>query len=104
MPAIFATIVLPAVLQGPGTIARLLNRACEETAGFLGRRTTKACLHGLDDRALQDIGLTRFQIEAAVCGLIPLSAQADQGMTAFAAATGPHGRQRAPTMEAAPWS
>ena len=101
MPAIFATIVLPAVLQGPGTIARLLNRACEETAGFLGRRTAIACLHGLDDRALQDIGLARLQIEAAVYGLIPLSAQADQGMTA---STDPHGRQRAPTMEAAPWS
>ena len=104
MPAIFATIVLPAVLQGPGTIARLLNRACEETAGFLGRRTAIACLHGLDDRALQDIGLARFQIEAAVYGLITLSAQADQGLTAFATAADRHGRQPAPTMEAAPWN
>ena len=104
MPAIFATIVLPAVMQGPGTMARLLNRACEGAAGFLGRRTAIACLHDLDDRALRDIGLGRFQIEATVCGLITLSDQADEGMMTFAAAMDPRGRQRAPTVEAAPWS
>jgi uncharacterized protein YjiS (DUF1127 family) len=104
MPAILSTIVLPAVTKGPGVFSRLLSAACEGIAGYLGRRTAIACLHGLDDRALQDIGLARFQIEAAVNGLIPLSGQADEGMMTFAAAANPRGRQRAPTMEAAPWS
>jgi uncharacterized protein YjiS (DUF1127 family) len=104
MPAIFSTIVLPAVTKGPGAFFRLLSAACEGTAGYLGRRTAIACLHGLDDRALQDIGLARFQIEEAVYGLIPLSDQADQGMMSFTTAMDPRGRQRAPTMEAAPWS
>jgi uncharacterized protein YjiS (DUF1127 family) len=104
MPAILSTIVLPAVTKGPGVFSRLLSAACEGIADYLGRRTAIACLHGPDDRALQDIGLARFQIEAAVDGLIPLSGQADEGMMTFAAAANPRGRQRAPTMEAAPWS
>ena len=104
MPAILSTIVLPAGMKGPGVFSRLLNAACEGTAGYLGRRTAIACLHGLDDRALQDIGLARFQIEAAVYGLIPLSGQADQGMMTFAAAIDPRGCQRAPIGEVAPWN
>ena len=104
MPAILSTIVLPAVTKGPSAVFRLLSAACEGTAGYLGRRTAIACLHGLDDRALQDIGLARFQIEEAVYGLIPLSGQPDQGMMTFAAAMDPRGRQRAPTVEVAPWS
>jgi len=64
MPAILSTIVLPVVTKGPSAV-RLLSAACEGTAGYLGRRTAIACLHGLDDRALQDIGLARFQIEEA---------------------------------------
>jgi uncharacterized protein YjiS (DUF1127 family) len=104
MPAILSTIVLPAVTKGPSAFFRLLSAACQGIAGYLGRRTAIACLHGLDDRALQDIGLARFQIEEAVYGLIPLSGQAGQGMMTFAAAMDLRGRQRAPTMEAAPWS
>ena len=104
MPAILATIVLPVVTKGPSAFFRLLSAACEGTAGYLGRRTAIACLHGLDDRALQDIGLNRLQIEAAVHGLITLSSQADAGVMTHPAATSPRVRQRAPTMEAAPWS
>ena len=104
MPAILSTVVLPAVTKGPSAFFRLLSAACEGTAGYLGRRTAIACLHGLDDRALQDIGLARFQIEAAVYGLIPLSGQADEGMLTYAAAANPPVRLRAPTMEAASWS
>ena len=104
MPAILSTIVLPAVTKGPGVLSRLLSAACEGIAGYLCRRTAIACLHGLDDRALQDVGLARFQIEGAVYGLIPVSGQADQGMMTFAAAMDPRGRQRAPTVEVAPWS
>jgi uncharacterized protein YjiS (DUF1127 family) len=104
MPAILSTIVLPAAMKGPGVFSRLLSAACEGIAGYLGRRTAIACLHDLDDRALRDIGLARFQIEAAVYGLITLSGQADEGMMTFAAAMDPRGRQRAPTVEVAPWS
>ena len=44
MPAIFSTIVLPAVTKGPGASVRLLGAACEMTADYLGRRTAIACL------------------------------------------------------------
>jgi uncharacterized protein YjiS (DUF1127 family) len=104
MPAILSTIVLPAVTKGPGIFSRLLVAACDGIAGHLGRRTAVACLHDLDDRALRDIGLARSQIEAAVHGLITLSGQPEERTMTFAAATDPRGRQRAPTMEAAPWS
>ena len=103
MPAILSTILLPAVTKGPSAFFRLFSAACEETAGFLGRRTAIACLYGLDERALQDIGLVRFQIEAAVYGLVPLSNQADRGTTSFGTATGPRG-QGAQMVEAASWS
>jgi len=104
MPAILSTFVLPAVTKGPSALSRLLSAACEGIAGYLCRRTAVACLHDLDDRALQDIGLARFQIEAAVYGLITFSGQADEGMMTFAAAMDPRGRHRAPTMEVAPWT
>ena len=104
MPAIFSAIVLPAVTKGPGVFSRLLSAVCEGITGYLGRRTAVACLHNLDDRALRDIGLARFQIEAAVYGLFTFSGQADEGTMTFAAAMDPRGRQRAPTMEVVPWS
>ena len=104
MAAILSTFVLPAVTKGPGVFSRLLSAACEGIAGYLGRRTAIACLHDLDDGALRDIGLARFQIEAAVYGRITLSGQEDEGMMTFAAAMDPRGRQRAPTVEVAPWS
>jgi hypothetical protein len=50
MPAILSTIVLPAVTKGPGAFSRLLNTACDGIAGYLGRRTSIACLRDLDDR------------------------------------------------------
>jgi uncharacterized protein YjiS (DUF1127 family) len=104
MIVILSTIVLPAVTKGPGVFARLLGAACEGIAGYLGRRTAITYLNALDDRALRDIGLARFQIEAAVYGLITPSGQADEGMKTFTAAIDPCGRQRTPTTEAASWS
>jgi uncharacterized protein YjiS (DUF1127 family) len=104
MPGILSTIVLPAVTKGPGAIFWLLSTACEGTANYLGRRTAIACLHGLDDHALRDIGLDRLQIEAAVYGRITLSGQANAGIMTYPAATSPRVRQRAQTMEAASWS
>ena len=104
MIVILSTIVLPAVTKGPGVFSRLLGAACEGIAGYLGRRTAIACLNDLDDRALRDIGLPRFQIEAAVYGLITPPGQADEGTMTLAAVMDPRGHQRAPTVEAAPWS
>ncbi|WP_249144333.1 DUF1127 domain-containing protein [Bradyrhizobium lablabi] len=104
MPAILSAIVLPAFTKAPGISSRLLVAACAGIADYPCRRTAIACLHDLDDRALRDIGVARFQIEAAVYGLIALSDQADEGMMTFATATDPRARHRAPTVEAGPWS
>jgi len=104
MPAIVSTIILPAAIKGSGIVSRLLAVACEGLAGYLGRRTAIACLHDLDDRALRDISIGRFQIEAAVYGLITASGQADEEMVTTPATANQRERQRAPIMEAAPWS
>jgi uncharacterized protein YjiS (DUF1127 family) len=104
MPAILSTIILPAVTKGPSVVSWLLVGACEGIANYLGRRTAIARLRGLDDRALGDIGLARFQIEAAVYGLILFPGRADEAMMSFAPAANSRKRQRAPTTEAAPWS
>jgi len=104
MPAIVSTITLPAAIKGAGIASRLLAGACEGLAGYLGRRTAIACLHDLDDRALRDIGIRRFQIEAAVDGLISFPTQADVEMVTPAAAAISRERQRGPILESAPWS
>ncbi|SCB51996.1 hypothetical protein GA0061098_1016127 [Bradyrhizobium shewense] len=102
MPAVVSTIILPAAIKGGGIASRLLTGACERFEGFLGRRTAIAYLH--DDRALRDIGIRRFQIEAAVDGLITFSAQADEEMVTAAAVAISRERRRAPTLESPTWS
>jgi uncharacterized protein YjiS (DUF1127 family) len=104
MGAILSAIVLPAVTNGPSVVLRLISAVREGMAGYLGRRTAIASLHSLDDRALRDIGLDRFQIEAAAYGLIRLSSLADDGMMTLATAADLCERQRAPTVEVVPWS
>ncbi|GLR91714.1 hypothetical protein GCM10007857_84320 [Bradyrhizobium iriomotense] len=104
MPAIVSTIILPAAIKGSGIASRLLAGACERLAGYLGRRTAIACLHDLDDRALRDIGIRRFQIEAAVNGLITFSVQADEELVTPAAVAISRQPRRGPTLESAPWS
>ena len=104
MPAVVSTIILPAAIKGAGIASRLLAGGCERFAGYLGRRAAIACLHDLDDRALRDIGIRRFQIEAAIDGLITFSAQADEGMVSAAAVAISRERRRAPTLESQPWS
>lgn len=105
MPALLSTIVPPAVTKGHDAFSRLLSASRDWVAGYLDRRIAIACLGDLDDRALRDIGLARFQIEAAVYGLITIPGQADDGMVTFAAvAMDSHGRQGAPTVEVTPWS
>ena len=104
MPAVVSTIILPAAIKGAGTASRLLTGACERFAGHLDRRTAIACLQDLDDRALRDIGIRRFQIEAAVDDLFTFSAQADEDIVTAAVVAISRERRRGPTLESPPWS
>jgi uncharacterized protein YjiS (DUF1127 family) len=72
MSATLSIIVQTAVTKRSD--ARLLVfKACwERIARYFARRTAVASLRELDDHTLRDIGLARFQIEAAVAGFITL--------------------------------
>jgi hypothetical protein len=83
MPAILSTIILPAVTQGPGIFSRLLVSARRDREGMQWR---------FDGR------------ESPRSSRNTLSGQADEEMATFATAMEPRGRQRAPTLEVAPWS
>jgi uncharacterized protein YjiS (DUF1127 family) len=76
MSVTFSTIDRPAVTNRSGTFARLVGACWDAVAGYFVRRSAIATLRELDDRALQDIGIARCQIEAAVQGFILLP---DQG-------------------------
>ena len=65
-----ATIVRPAVAKGPGALSRLLGASYRRVAGYFTRRDAIAWLREFDSSALEDIGLTRSEIEAAVRGLV----------------------------------
>ena len=71
MSTALSTIVRPAGQKISGAYFRLLTALWESIARYLVHRAAIAHLRELDDRALQDIGLTRSQIEAAVRGFIP---------------------------------
>ena len=76
----------------------VFSAACRRPRGDRGLSwpPDRHCLPArLDDRALEDIRLLRFQIEAAVYGLMPLSGQTDEGPLAFAAEVSPRGARRA---------
>ena len=75
MSATLVTIVRPAAAKRPATVSRMRVACWDALAGYFVRRTAIATLRELDDRALQDIGIARSQIEAAVQGLVPLSGQ-----------------------------
>ena len=70
MSAPLATIVRPAGTKRPGAYLRILSAYWEGIARYFDRRAAIASLRELDDRALRDIGLVRFQIEAAVHGFM----------------------------------
>jgi uncharacterized protein YjiS (DUF1127 family) len=76
MPATLATIVRPEVTKRANPFARIFSACCDWIARHFVRRTAITTLRGLDDRALRDIGIARFEIEAAVHGFITLP---DQG-------------------------
>jgi uncharacterized protein YjiS (DUF1127 family) len=76
MSATLVTIVRPAAARRRITVSRICAACWDAVAGYMVRRSAITTLRELDDRALQDIGIARSQIEAAVQGLIPLPAQA----------------------------
>jgi len=71
MSATLSIIVRSAGMKSPGARLRILNACWEGMARYFVRRAAIASLRELDDRALRDIGLVRFQIEAAVHGFMP---------------------------------
>jgi uncharacterized protein YjiS (DUF1127 family) len=71
MSSTLSTIVQPGWTARLGATLRIFNACWEGIAGYLLRRAAIATLRELDDRALEDLGLTRSQIEAAVYGFIP---------------------------------
>lgn len=72
MSATFSTLFWPAVTVRPGRyVRRLFHSWAGDIAHYFCRRAALKRLHELNDRELQDIGLTRGEIEAAVCGFMP---------------------------------
>ncbi len=71
MSATLSTLFQPPVTVRPGRyVRRLLHAWARDIARYFVRRAAVKRLHELNDRELQDIGLSRGQIEAAVCGFI----------------------------------
>lgn len=68
MTALLSMLAQPLLAREPGNAMRLLG-ACRGTiARYFARREALAQLIEFDDALLQDIGLTRAQIEPAVRG------------------------------------
>jgi uncharacterized protein YjiS (DUF1127 family) len=67
MSTISSGAVQPSVPSFSGMI-RWAGKGALALATWLERREAIKTLHGLDDRALRDIGLHRSQVEAAVTG------------------------------------
>jgi uncharacterized protein YjiS (DUF1127 family) len=69
MSAMLSTLFRPAITVRPGRyVRRLLHAWAGDIAHYLGRRAALKRLSELSDRELQDIGLTRGELEAAVYG------------------------------------
>ena len=73
MSATLATIARPDVMRNSGAFARRFGAWWNAIRRHFDRRAAIATLRDLDDHVLQDIGLDRSQIKAAVHGFIPLS-------------------------------
>ena len=70
MSATFATIVRPEVTKKPSALAQFFSACRDGIARHFVRRAAIARLRKFDDHLLQDIGLERSEIEAAVYGSI----------------------------------
>ena len=69
MSTTLSTIVPPAFANRTDALSRLFSASRDAIADYFTRRAAIATLREADDHALQDIGLERSQIEAAVDGL-----------------------------------
>jgi uncharacterized protein YjiS (DUF1127 family) len=71
MSATFSILFRPAVTVRPGRyVRRLFHAWARDITHYFARRAALNRLHELNDRELQDIGLTRGEVEAAVYGFI----------------------------------
>jgi uncharacterized protein YjiS (DUF1127 family) len=88
------------------TLSRLLSAFCGGIARYFDHRAAIARLRELDDARLQDIGLQRSQIEAAVRGQILRSGPGEDSMTTSPAVTRRRADRlrRAPKAELASWN
>jgi uncharacterized protein YjiS (DUF1127 family) len=76
MSATLSTFLRPRATRRPGAfIRRFLHSWARDIARSYDRRTALKRLSELSDRELQDIGLTRGEIEAAVYGFMTLPGQ-----------------------------
>jgi uncharacterized protein YjiS (DUF1127 family) len=71
MSATLPTLFPPAVTVRPGRyVRRLFHAWARDIAHYFARRAALKRLHELNDRELQDIGLARGEIDAAVYGFV----------------------------------
>jgi uncharacterized protein YjiS (DUF1127 family) len=69
MSATLATTLRPVQTRKSASL-RIFNACWERITRYLIHRAAIAAVRELDDRILEDIGLERSQIEAAVRGLV----------------------------------
>jgi len=70
MTALLSMIAQPLLADEPDALLRLFGACRDAIARYFARREALAQLVELDEALLQDIGLTRSQIEPAVRGLV----------------------------------
>ena len=71
MSAALSTLFQPAVTVRPGRyVRRLFHAWAGDIAHYFVRRAGLKRLRECNDRELRDIGLSRGQVEAAVCGFM----------------------------------
>ena len=68
MTALLLMLTRPIVTRTSGALLRLLRACRDGVARYVAHREALARLREFDDAELQDIGLTRSQIEPAVRG------------------------------------
>lgn len=76
MSAALPIITRPVTTKRSEALLRLPGTLYQATARYLVHRAAIADLREFDEFALQDIGIARSQIEAAVHGLVPRTGRA----------------------------